>query len=175
MLGFAVLPVDFEFGDGDRLGQLDQPGHALAKCGECTGAAVEKKRVGFGRGSLLRSRIGAWIEFLRAEDREQFAYALAPAFGKLDLRQGLGEQLRHGVEIEGVAEAAAHGFFQMFRTAAGFGALEIRLENIRKLEHQPVQILAERLGLLFLHRAPGVLQQARGQGCIAIGQYTVNF
>ena len=111
---------------------------------------------------------------LRAEHREQLAYPPLPAFGERILRQRFGEQARHRIEVERVAVTGADGCLQVRRAAARLGAFEVRLENVRELEHQPVEVLAESFGFVLLHRSPGMAQQARRHRGVAVRHLAVD-
>ena len=175
VLGFTVLPVDFQLSDGEGAGKLDEFGHALAECGQRFAAAIEEEAVRYCAAGFLCRRGGGGKELLRAEHVQQAADALPAAFGKHVLGQGFGEHARHGVEVERVAEAAAYRGLQVLGAAPGFGALVVGLEDVGQFQHHPVQILAEVLGFLLLYRSPGVLQQARGQGRVAVCDLAVDF
>src|ERR1035437_4839628 len=80
--GLAVQTVDFEFSDGDGLGQCDQLWHALAKRSQRAGATVEQESVGFGGARLAGRWSACRNELLRVQCIQQLAYALATALGK---------------------------------------------------------------------------------------------
>lgn len=124
----------------------------------------------------VRDRLAAaWVgvEGLRTQHGQGALDARAPRGRQLVLGDVAHHQARHSSEIEGLGVQDAKPGAQCLGLLAGHRMRMRGAQDVVELAHQPIDLRSRRRAALHLNLAPGALDQACGQGGVAIGDLPV--
>ncbi len=137
-------------------------------CERCV-HGVELEAVDGGR------RLPAGKETLSPQRRQGLLDTLAAALAEPAARPAVGQQPRHGAEVEQRVMRAPEGRLQRRLLERSRRAGLVGPQDVAEPDHQAVDAFAGDARLVLLHRRPGVAQEARRQGRIAVGHLAIDF